>query len=51
MTWSITQNHGYITADEMEIMVDISSRMTQSPKQGYVEYTRPEGAYLLGETQ
>ncbi|WP_158965776.1 hypothetical protein [Paraglaciecola sp. L3A3] len=50
MTWSTTQNHGYITADEMEIMAEISDRMTQTPKEDYVEYERPEGAYLLSET-
>ncbi len=51
MTWSTTQNHGYITADEMQIMAEISDRMIQTPKEGYVEYERPEGAYLLSETQ
>jgi len=25
--------------------------MIQTPKEGYVEYERPEGAYLLSETQ
>jgi len=51
MTWSTTQSKGYMTADEMEIMVEINDRMTQSPKEDYIEYERPEGAYLLGETQ
>jgi len=50
MTWSTTQSKGYMTADEMEIMVEINDRMTQSPKEDYIEYERPEGAYLLGET-
>ena len=51
MTWSTTQSKGYMTADEMEIMVEINDRMTQSPKEDYIEYERPEGAYLLSETQ
>lgn len=51
MTWSTTQDNGYMTADEMEIMVDIENRMTQLPKEDYEVYERPEGAYLLNEPQ
>jgi len=50
ITWSTTQKRGYMPTDEMEIMVEINDRMTQSPKEDYVEYERPEGAYLVGET-
>jgi len=50
ITWSTTQKKGYMPTDEMEIMVEINDRMTQSPKEDYVEYERPEGAYLVGET-
>jgi len=49
MTWSTTQKRGYMPADEMEIMVEINDRMTQSPKADYELYVRPEGAYLVGE--
>ena len=49
MTWSTTQNRGYMSADEMEIMIEINDRMTQTPKADYEEYVRPEGAYLVGE--
>jgi len=51
MTWSTTQRRGYITSDEMEIMLEINDRMIQNPKENYVEYKRPEGAYLRSETQ
>ncbi|NRD20681.1 T9SS type A sorting domain-containing protein [Winogradskyella eckloniae] len=50
MTWSTTITDGYITADEMAIMQEINNRMVQSPKPDFIPYTRPEGAYLVGET-
>lgn len=49
MTWSTTQDDGYMTADEMNIMIEINDRMTQNPKPDYEAYKRPEGAYLVGE--
>ena len=51
MTWSTTQKKGYMTADEMDIMVEINNRMTQDPKPDYEAYERPEGAYLVGEIE
>ena len=51
MTWSTTQKKGYMTADEMDIMVEINNRMTQDPKPDYEAYKRPEGAYLVGEIE
>jgi hypothetical protein len=51
MTWSTTQARGYMSTDEMEIMLEINDRMTQNPKQDHLQYERPEGAYLLSEAQ
>ena len=51
MTWSTTQKRGYMSDDEMDIMIEINNRMTQSPKADYIEYERPAGAYLVGELQ
>ena len=51
MTWSTTQKNGYMPDDEMEIMIEINNRMTQTPKVDYEVYVRPEGAYLLSETE
>jgi len=51
MTWSTTQDDGYMTADEMDIMIEINDRMTQSPKPDYSVYERPEGAYLVSEIE
>jgi len=51
MTWSTTQSKGYMTSDELDIMVEINDRMTQTPKASYAVYQRPEGAYLLSETE
>ncbi|MHA2939046.1 hypothetical protein ACXJY6_12235 [Vibrio sp. RC27] len=51
MTWSTTQTDGYMTSDEMDIMIEINDRMTQSPKADYAEYVRPEGAYLVGDSE
>lgn len=51
MTWSTTQDKGYMTADEMDIMIEINDRMTQDPKPDYEAYERPEGAYLVGEIE
>jgi len=50
ITWSTTQDDGYMSADEMDIMLEIENRISQSPKQSYQAYERPEGAYLIGET-
>jgi len=47
MTWSTTERKGYMSKDEMEIMVEINARMTQRPKEDYEEYDRPRGAKLL----
>jgi len=47
MTWSTTQNRGYMSADEMTIMVEIENRIAH--KQSFQPYQRPKGAYLLGE--
>jgi len=47
MTWSTTQNRGYMSADEMAIMVEIENRIAH--KQSFQPYQRPKGAYLLGE--
>jgi len=49
ITWSTTITNGFITDDEMEIMLEINDRMLQSPKPDYEPYVRPEGAYLVGE--
>jgi len=51
MTWSTTQKRGYMSADEMDIMIEINNRMTQDPKPDYDAYERPEGAYLVGEIE
>lgn len=51
MTWSTTQSNGAMPDDEMEIMIEINDRMTRSPKADYEAYERPEGAYLLSDTQ
>jgi len=51
ITWSTTQKRGAMPDDEMDIMIEINDRMTQSPKVDYVEYERPAGAYLVGESQ
>lgn len=51
MAWSTTQKKGYMPDDEMDIMVEINARMTQTPKADIEVYTRPEGAYLVGENQ
>jgi len=50
ITWSTTQDEGYMSADEMDIMIEIENRITQTPKANYEIYQRPVGAYLLGET-
>ena len=50
MTWSTTQDNGFMSADEMEIMVEIQNRISQTPKESYEAYKRPEGAKLLSET-
>ena len=50
ITWSTTQDEGYMSADEMDIMIEIENRITQTPKANYEAYQRPVGAYLLGET-
>jgi len=49
ITWSTTQDEGYMSADEMDIMIEIENRITQTPKADYEAYQRPVGAYLLGE--
>ncbi len=49
ITWSTTITKGFITDDEMEIMIEINDRMSQSPKPDNEPYVRPEGAYLVGE--
>ena len=49
MTWSTTQKRGYMSDDEMDIMIEINDRMTQSPKADYIKYERPVDAYLVGE--
>jgi len=49
ITWSTTQNKGYMTKDEMQIMTKISDKMMQNPKAKYKPYKRPKGAYLVGE--
>lgn len=51
MTWSTTQKKGYMSVDEMDIMIEINNRMTQAPKLDYEAYERPEGAYLVGEIE
>jgi len=51
MTWSTTQDNGYMSADEMKIMVEIERRISQTPMEDYQPYERPEGAYLLSETE
>jgi len=50
ITWSTTQDKGYLSTDEMDIMIEIENRITQTPKANYETYQRPVGAYLLGET-
>jgi len=47
ITWSTTEKNGYIRADEMEIMLEIEHRLSQNPKQDFIPYERPNGAYLL----
>ena len=45
MTWSTTQKNGYMSIDEMEIMLEIESRINKN--QSYEAYERPNGASLL----
>jgi len=47
MTWSTTQKKGFMKPDEMKIMVEINSRMTQNPKAPFKAYKRPKGATLV----
>ena len=47
MTWSTTQVNGYMSADEMEIMLEIQRRINND--QDYIPYERPSGAYLRKE--
>jgi len=47
ITWSTTQKKGYMTQDEMKIMMKINDRIMQSPKVEYKPYKRPKGAYIL----
>ena len=49
ITWSTTLTDGFISDDEMEIMVEINNRMLEVPKPDDEPYVRPEGAYLVGE--
>ncbi|TCS41785.1 hypothetical protein [Reinekea marinisedimentorum] len=49
ITWSTTQVDGYMSTDEMDIMLEIEYRLSQVPKVDYTAYERPEGAYLVGE--
>lgn len=50
MTWSTTVEDGFMTDDEMEIMLEIESRLQMSDVPDYIPYSRPDGAYLVGET-
>ncbi|MDQ2044939.1 hypothetical protein NRL14_14475 [Pseudoalteromonas sp. 20-92] len=45
MTWSTTQKNGYMSIDEMEIMLEIENRINKN--QSYEAYERPNGASLL----
>ncbi len=45
MTWSTTQVNGYMSTDEMEIMLEIENRINKN--QDYEAYERPNGASLL----
>jgi len=49
ITWSTTISNGFITDDEMEIMLELNDRMLEEPKPDYITYVRPDGAYLVGE--
>ncbi|WP_299248007.1 carbohydrate-binding protein [uncultured Aquimarina sp.] len=55
VTWATTTtpngggNEGHMMADEMAIMKEINNRLLSTPKPDYVPYTRPEGAFLVGE--
>ena len=51
MTWSTTQDGGYMSDDEMKIMVKINRKMSKTPMKDYQTYERPEGAHLLSETE
>ncbi|MDW5290824.1 T9SS type A sorting domain-containing protein [Formosa sp. PL04] len=43
-------NPGHMMPDEMVIMKEINRRLLMTPMMDYVPYTRPECAYLVGET-
>ncbi|TMP14750.1 hypothetical protein CWC06_20570, partial [Pseudoalteromonas ruthenica] len=45
ITWSTTQKNGYMSADEMQIMLEIQRRIENDEE--YMAYERPNGAYLL----
>ncbi|MDW5290821.1 discoidin domain-containing protein [Formosa sp. PL04] len=43
-------NAGHMMPDEMVIMKEINRRLLMTPMMDYVPYTRPAGAYFVGET-
>jgi len=45
ITWSTTQDGGYMSTDEMQIMLEIQRRIENNEE--YMPYERPNGAYLL----
>lgn len=42
---------GYMMADEMVMMKEINNRLLSNPVPDYETYVRPEGAFLLGDTE
>lgn len=56
ITWSATldgswyDTDGNIMQEEMDLFKEINNRMVQNPKPDYIPYSRPEGAYLVGES-
>lgn len=50
ITWGNTQTDGKITPEEMNIMKEIDERISMPIKPDYIPYSRPEGAFLVGES-
>lgn len=46
---TVDYDTGYMMTDEMNIMKEINDRLIKTPMPDYVPYTRPEGAFLVGE--
>mgnify|MGYP000302137093 FL=1 len=50
ITWGNTVVSGSISEDEMVILEEISEKMESDPVTDYVPYSRPAGAFLIGES-